>query len=218
MSLPFPPLGNDLEALQIHLCRSNLHPRSAARSESTLVSTVSNIYLSQQTRDEPGSCWSLETSRQNYQLAARSLPAERALLCEDDSTDWICHSLQHLHQPVCKRRQISTILFQHLPFVFILLAIFSCAVEQYLIFRRLALHLFKGFLFISLIWTGCRVSVYMCIYSKYCMKDPSPPILKELMHFKCGSSITLGSVSSPIMIIFVKLAADHLEVCLCFFF
>lgn len=92
MSLPFPPLGNDLEALQILLCfcRSNLHPRSAARSESTLVSTVSNIYLSQQTRDKPGSCWSLETSRHNYQLATRSLPAERALLREDDSTDWIC--------------------------------------------------------------------------------------------------------------------------------
>lgn len=126
VSLPFPPLGNDLEALQILLCfcRSNLHPRSAARSESTLVSTVSNIYLSQQTRDKPGSCWSLETSRQNYQLATRSLPAERALLREDDSTDWICHSLQHLHQPVRKRRQISTILFQHLPFVSILLAIF----------------------------------------------------------------------------------------------
>ncbi|KAF1393141.1 hypothetical protein EPR50_G00007470 [Perca flavescens] len=31
--------GNDLEALQIHLCfcRSNLHPRRAARSGSTLV-------------------------------------------------------------------------------------------------------------------------------------------------------------------------------------
>ncbi|KAK5873620.1 hypothetical protein PBY51_018645 [Eleginops maclovinus] len=42
--------GNDLEALQIHLCfcRSNLHPRGAARSGSTLVSAVSNIYLSQE--------------------------------------------------------------------------------------------------------------------------------------------------------------------------
>lgn len=51
VSLPFPPLGSDLEALQIHLCfcRSNLHPRRTARSGSTLVSAVSNIYLSQQT-------------------------------------------------------------------------------------------------------------------------------------------------------------------------
>lgn len=42
--------GNDLEALQIHLCfcRSNLRPRGPARSGSTLVSAVSNIYLSQE--------------------------------------------------------------------------------------------------------------------------------------------------------------------------
>lgn len=48
--LLFSPLGNDLEALQIHLCfcHSNLHPRRTARSGSTLVSAVSNIYLSQQ--------------------------------------------------------------------------------------------------------------------------------------------------------------------------
>lgn len=50
------------------------------------------------------------------------------------------------------------------------------------------------------------------------MKDFSPPILKELKHFKCGVSITLTSVSSPIMIIFAKLEPDHLQVCLCFFF
>ncbi|KAL3992700.1 trypsin [Sarotherodon galilaeus] len=72
-----PRAGNDLEALQIHLCfcRSNLHPQRTARSGSTLVSAVSNIYLSQQTGEKPGSCWRLLTGRQSYQLAACSLPA-----------------------------------------------------------------------------------------------------------------------------------------------
>lgn len=146
VSLPFPPLGNDLEALQIHLCfcRSNLHPRSAARSESTLVSTVSNIYLSQQTGDKPGSCWSLERSRPTYQPTTRSLPAERALLCEDASTDWICHSLQSLHQPVCKEKtNIHNLIPAFSLSVYFTCHFFPCTVEQYLILRRLLRHLLK---------------------------------------------------------------------------
>lgn len=78
VSLPFSPSGNDLEALQIHLCfcHSNLHPRRTARSGSTLVSAVSNIYLSQQIGEKPGSCWRLQTSRRSYQVATRSLPTK----------------------------------------------------------------------------------------------------------------------------------------------
>ncbi|KAF7649071.1 hypothetical protein LDENG_00147480 [Lucifuga dentata] len=58
-----PRAGNDLEALQIHLCfcPSNLHPWRAARSGSTLVSSVSNNYLSQQTGGKPGSWWRFQT-------------------------------------------------------------------------------------------------------------------------------------------------------------
>ncbi|KAK2853530.1 hypothetical protein Q5P01_006191 [Channa striata] len=73
-----PRAGNDLEALQTHLCfcHSNLHPRRTARSGSTFVSAVSNIYLSQQTRQKPGSCWRFQTGRRSYQVATCSLPAE----------------------------------------------------------------------------------------------------------------------------------------------
>lgn len=105
--LPFPPLGNDLEALQIHLCfcRSNLHPQRTARSGSTLVSAVSNIYLSQQTRDKPGSCWRLQTGGQSYQLAARSLPADNCFV-RGFETDWIC--LPFASYCSCKRNNEGT--------------------------------------------------------------------------------------------------------------
>lgn len=67
--LPFPPLGNDIEALQIHLCfcrSSNLRFVEEKRRDlgAHLVSSVINNYLSQQK----------ETARsfqqQSYQLAS----------------------------------------------------------------------------------------------------------------------------------------------------
>lgn len=111
MSLPFPPLGNDLEALQIHLCfcRSNLHPQRTARSGSTLVSAVSNIYLSQQTgrnREAAGDFWQADR--------AISWPLAHCLPCpalwRGFETDWIClpfasHCSSASH---CKRKDEAT--------------------------------------------------------------------------------------------------------------
>lgn len=92
VALPFPPTGDDLEALQIHLCscRFNLHPQKTARSRSTLVSSAGNIYLSQQTGNKPAR--SSETSdRQTEPTAGRALTAcSSPVLWRGFKTDWIC--------------------------------------------------------------------------------------------------------------------------------
>lgn len=130
VSLPFPSLGNDLEALQIHLCfcRSDLHPRRAARSGSTLVSPVSNIYLSQ-------CCWvggqeAAGDFRRSCQQTPRSPPAESCLA----KRLW-----DGLDQ--CTRSHILP--FQHLlviekTLLLLLLVIFPHAVDQCLNFLTIS--------------------------------------------------------------------------------
>lgn len=197
VSLPFPPLGNDLEALQIHLCfcRSNLHPRTTARSGSTLVSAVSNIYLSQQTGEKPGSCWRLQTGRQSYQLATCSLPAESCFMKRIwDGLDLSAlRLLQLLYQPVHKKRLNHILWFQHLLtcFLFLFYYIFSlCAVDQCLIFLGFIFHfcsqLLKGFsTFISAGWYRF-IYVHTYVYILYILYEEGFLSHSEgkLMHFK----------------------------------
>lgn len=117
VSLPLSPLGNDLEALQIHLCfcHSNLHPRRTARSGSTLVSTVSNIYLSQQIGEKPGSCWSFRQAD-----GAIRWPLAHCLqspaLWRGFETDWICllFASHCSYQPVHEKIWSHILWFQHL--------------------------------------------------------------------------------------------------------
>lgn len=81
LSVLFSPLGNDLEALHIHLCFccSNLPPRRAASFGGTLISAVSNISTSASRRwsGQSGSGWTLQTGRQCYQ----PLPAHPSCRC-----------------------------------------------------------------------------------------------------------------------------------------
>lgn len=186
VSLPFPPLGNDLEALQIHLCFccSNLHPRRAARSGSTLVSAVSNIYLSQQKGEKPGSCWRLQTGRQSYQLVTCSLPAESCFVKR--IWDGLDLSLPTASPPASAQDETKP--YPLIPaftyfFVFVLLlSFFLRAVDQSLIFLGFIfpLSFLRDFFFtfIGLGWLHLYMYIHMCIYSIYCMKDFFP-ILKE---------------------------------------
>ncbi|MED6293961.1 hypothetical protein CHARACLAT_015934 [Characodon lateralis] len=88
-----PRAGDDLEALPIHLCfcRANLHQQKTARSGSTLVSSVGNIYLSQQTGNKPGLCSQTEPT------AGRVLNACCVLFCEEDlrRTGSVCLFASH---------------------------------------------------------------------------------------------------------------------------
>lgn len=140
MSLPFPPLGNDLEALQIHLCfcRSNLHPRRTAKSGSTLVSAVSNIYLSQQTGGgETRKLLETSDGTISWPLAhCLQSPA----LWRGFETDWIClpFASRSSSTSQCTRRTITTSFDSsiYLPVVFFFFwaVIYLCAVDQCFIF------------------------------------------------------------------------------------
>lgn len=189
MFLSLPPLGNDLEALQIHLCFccSNLHPRRAARSGSTLVSAVSNIYLSQQTGGETRKL--LETWDRHAELSAGHLLAAcGVVLCgRGFETDWICPCPQLLHQPVQKTRQNHILWFQHLLVRFCFIPVIfppCCWPVSHFPRIHFSSQLFKGFFsfffFFLLLLVSIRLYMYihMCIHSIYCMKDFFP-ILKE---------------------------------------
>lgn len=194
VSLPFPPLGNDLEALQIHLCfcHSNLHPRTTAGSGSTLVSAVSNIYLSQQTGERPGSCWRLQTGRPSYQLATRSLPAESCFVKRIwDGLDLSALRLPRLlYQPVHKKSPNHILLFQHLLTCFLFCFIsqfFLRAVDQCLIFLGLIFHfcsqLIKGFSTFSSAGWYRFIYVHSYVYILY-EEGFFPHSEGKLMHFK----------------------------------
>lgn len=169
LSLSLSPLGNDLEALQIHLCfcLSNLHPRRAASFGSTLVSAVSNIYLSQQTgRGESGSCWRLQTSRQRY----RPLPAESCFVWMIE--DGLDLSPLSATSPASARDETKLLisaftnffLFYYPHFSSVLLTSVSFSLDLFFSSQP-----FKGFFFtfIGVGWLHIYICTYIYVYSLY---------------------------------------------------
>lgn len=183
LSLPFSPLGNDLEALQIHLCfcRSNLHPRRAASFGSTLVSVVSNISTSASRRGEANQEAAGDFRRGD---SAIGHCLQSSVLCGWSKTDWICRLSELFHQPAHEMRRNSW--FQHLltflcfiTFIFSSVLLTSVSFSLDLFFSS---QPFKGFFFFYFYWCGLATHLYLyihlCIFSIYCMKD-SFPTLKE---------------------------------------
>lgn len=183
---PFPPLGNDPEALQIHLCFVALICIRGQRwdLEATLVSAEWVISTSASRRDEePGSCRRLQTEPS----AGRSLTARRELLREEDlrRTGSVCPSPAHSSstRPPTTSSDSSIYVSSFCP----RRAVDQCLTLLGVTFFFPSLLLKNGFLLL-LVPAGFGFYMYipMCIYSLlYCMKKEfcSHPEGK-LTHFK----------------------------------